>query len=153
MHVRAWAPVLTLPNSQALFCASVSKAVAILGFLAQAVRRIISLNSVGHVCAWGWSTTGEPRGGVILSSEQGLLGSYKLSTELQTRNRWVINSSMWASSVLPLSSVGLLCKVDMEASLQRDPKCMQVREAGALTSTATYILGGGDTQIRIFLPC
>ena len=36
----------------------------------------------------------------------------------------------------------------MEASLKRDLKCMQVREAGELTSTATYIFGGGDTQIR-----
>lgn len=27
---------------------------------------------MGHVCAWGWSTTGQPRGRAILSSEQGL---------------------------------------------------------------------------------
>lgn len=51
---------------------------------------------------------------------------------------------MWASSAFLLASAGFLCKVDMEESIKRDPKCMQVREAGELTSTATYILGGGD---------
>ena len=43
---------------------------------------------------------------------------------------------------------GVSVQMDMEASLKRDPKCTQVREAGELISTATYILGGGDTQIR-----
>lgn len=55
---------------------------------------------------------------------------------------------MQASSAFPLASAGFLRKADMEAPLKRDPKWMQVREAEELTSTATYILGGGDTQIR-----
>lgn len=71
LHVHAWAPATASLTCTFLRLCFSSRSNT--RFLTQVVRRIIYLISLGHVCARGWSTTGEPRGRVILSSEQGLI--------------------------------------------------------------------------------